>query len=56
MKKKLLILLLFILSLTSFTIPLNNMDKDGNVTLPNIELVDQYGKKHNLQDYKGKLL
>ena len=56
MKKKLLILLLFILSLTSFAIPLNNMDKDGNVTLPNIELVDQYGKKHNLQDYKGKVI
>ena len=56
MKKKFLILLLFILSLTSFAIPLNNMDKDGNVTLPNIELIDQYGKKHNLQDYKGKVI
>ncbi|CAN2325367.1 Peroxiredoxin [Fusobacterium sp. oral taxon C10] len=56
MKKKLLILLLFILSLTSFSIPLNNMDKDGNVTLPNIELVDQYGKKHNLENYKGKVV
>ena len=56
MKKKILILLLFILSLASFAIPLNNMDKDGNVTLPNIELVDQYGKKHNLQDYKGKVI
>ena len=56
MKKKLLILLLFILSLTSFAIPLNNMDKDGNVTLPNIELVDQNGKKYNLQDYKGKVI
>ena len=56
MKKKLLILLLFILSLTSFAIPLNNMDKDGNVTLPNIELIDQYGKKHNLQDYKDKVI
>ena len=50
MKKKLLVIMLFILSLTSFAIPLNNMDKDGNVTLPNIELVDQYGKKHNLED------
>ena len=56
MKKKLLVIMLFILSLTSFAIPLNNMDKDGNVTLPNIELVDQYGKKHNLQDYKGKVV
>ena len=55
MKKKLLILLLFILSLASFAIPLNNMDKDGNVTLPNIELVDQYGKKHNLQDCKAEM-
>ena len=56
MKKKLLVIMLFILSLTSFAIPLNNMDKDGNVTLPNIELVDQYGKKHNLEDYKGKVV
>ena len=56
MKKKFLILLLFILSLTSLAIPLNNMDKDGNVTLPNIELVDQYGKKHNLKDYKDKVI
>ena len=56
MKKILFVLLLFILSLTSFTIPLNNMDKDGNVTLPNIELVGQYGKKHNLKDYKGKVI
>ena len=56
MKKRFLLLLLFILSLTSFAIPLNNMDKDGNVTLPNIELVDQNGKKHNLQDYKGKVV
>ena len=56
MKKKLLVIMLFILSLTSFAIPLNNMDKDGNVTLPNIELVDQYGKKHNLADYKGKVV
>ena len=56
MKKKVVVLLLFVLSLISFAIPLSNMDKDGNVTLPNIELVDQYGKKHNLQDYKGKVI
>ena len=56
MKKIIFILLLSILSLTSFAIPLNNMDKAGNVTLPNIELVDQYGKKHNLADYKGKVV
>ena len=56
MKKIIFILLLSILSLTSFAIPLNNMDKAGNVTLPNIELVDQYGKKHNLEDYKGKVV
>ena len=57
MKKIIFILLLLsILSLTSFAIPLNNVDKAGNVTLPNIELVDQYGKKHNLQDYKDKVI
>ena len=46
MKKIFFTLLLFILSLTTFAIPLNNVDKNGNVTLPNIELIDQYGKKH----------
>ena len=54
--KKIIFTLLFILSLTNFAIPLNNMDEAGNVTLPNIELVDQYGKKHNLKDYKGKVI
>ena len=40
MKKFFLTLLLFILSLTTFAIPLNDVDKNGNVTLPNIELID----------------
>ena len=56
MKKFFLTLLLFILSLTTFAIPLNDVDKNGNVTLPNIELIDQYGKKHNLKDYRGKVV
>lgn len=56
MKKIFFTLLLFILSLTSFAIPLNNMDKDGNVTLPNIELVDQYGKNIIYKTIKVKLL
>ena len=56
MKKIFFTLLLFILSLTTFAIPLNNVDKNGNVTLPNIELIDQYGKKHNLKDYRGKVV
>ena len=56
MKKIFFTLLLFILSLPTFAIPLNNVDKNGNVTLPNIELIDQYGKKHNLSDYRGKVV
>ena len=34
MKKIFFTLLSFILSLTTFAIPLNNVDKNGNVTLP----------------------
>ena len=34
MKKIFFTLLFFILSLTTFAIPLNNVDKNGNVTLP----------------------
>ena len=34
MKKIFFTLLLFILSLPTFAIPLNNVDKNGNVTLP----------------------
>ena len=44
MKKIFFTLLLFILSLTTFAIPLNNVDKNGNVTLPNIELITNMGK------------
>lgn len=40
MKKKFLVIMLFILFLISFVILLNNMDKDGNVILLNIEFVD----------------
>lgn len=54
--KYLLFLIFFLLSTVIFAIPLDNIDKEGNVTLPNIELFDQYGKKHSLDDYKGKVV
>lgn len=54
--KYFLFLIFFLLSTVIFAIPLDNIDKEGNVTLPNIELFDQYGERHNLDDYKGKVV
>lgn len=56
MKKIILFIFMLFISMISFSIPLNNVDKNGNVTLPNINLIDQYGKEHNLEDYKGKVV
>lgn len=38
-------LLFTFISTASLSIPLDNMDQDGNVSLPNIELLDQYKKR-----------
>mgnify|MGYP001001821177 CR=1 FL=1 len=32
------------------------IDKKDDVKLPNIVLYDQYGKKHSIEEYKGKVV
>lgn len=56
MKILFLSLLFTFISTTSISIPLDSMDQDGNVTLPNIELLDQYKKQQSLDHYKGKVI
>lgn len=53
-KNKILIFLVFIvMSISMFGATTN---KNKKVEVPNIELFDQNGKKHNLADYKGKVV
>ena len=53
-KSKLLLVLVFIvMSFSAFAAKAN---KKEDVKVPNIVLYDQYGKKHNLEDYKGKVV
>ncbi|WP_335967813.1 TlpA disulfide reductase family protein [Fusobacterium polymorphum] len=53
-KNKLVLILIFvIMSFSAFAVKSNKKD---NVKLPNIVLYDQYGKKHNIEEYKGKVV
>ena len=54
MKRKLIIVLMF--ALMSFSLFAAKTNKKEDVKVPNIVLQDQYGKKHNLADYKGKVV
>jgi thiol:disulfide interchange protein tlpA len=54
MKRKLIIVLMF--ALMSFSLFAAKSNKNEDVKVPNIVLQDQYGKKHNLADYKGKVV
>ncbi|KDE62564.1 thiol:disulfide interchange protein [Fusobacterium necrophorum DJ-1] len=49
-------LLFTLISTALLSIPLDNMDQNGNVTLPNIELLDQYKTQQSLDHYKGKVI
>ena len=53
-KSKLVLILIFVIM--SFSVFAAKSDKKDDVKLPNIVLYDQYGKKHNLEDYKGKVV
>lgn len=55
-KNKILMFLLFILMSISIMAAGDKNQKREKVEVPNIVLEDQYGKKHNLQDYKGKVV
>ena len=53
-KSKLLLVLVFIvMSFSAFAVKSN---KKEDVKMPNIVLYDQYGKKHSLEEYKGKVV
>ena len=54
MKRKLIMVLMF--ALMSFSLFAAKSNKNEDVKVPNIVLQDQYGKKHNLADYKGKVV
>ena len=53
-KSKLLLVLVFIVM--SFSAFAAKSNKKEDVKMPNIVLYDQYGKKHNLEEYKGKVV
>lgn len=57
-KNKIIVFLVFVLmafSAFSATDKATNKKKE-KLEVPNIVLKDQYGKQHNLQDYKGKVV
>ena len=54
MKRKLIMVLMF--ALMSFSLFAAKSNKNEDVKVPNIVLQDQYGKKHNLEEYKGKVV
>ena len=53
-KSKLLLVLVFIVM--SFSAFAAKSNKKEDVKMPNIVLYDQYGKKHSLEEYKGKVV
>lgn len=53
-KSKLVLLLVFIVM--SFSVFAAKTKNKEDVKVPNLVLYDQYGKKHNLEEYKGKVV
>ena len=53
-KSKLVLVLVFIIM--SFSAFVAKSNKKEDVKMPNIVLYDQYGKKHNIEEYKGKVV
>ena len=53
-KSKLVLILVFIIM--SFSAFAAKSNKKEDVKMPNIVLYDQYGKKHNIEVYKGKVV
>lgn len=53
-KSKLVLVLVFIIM--SFSAFATKSNKKEDVKMPNIVLYDQYGKKHNIEEYKGKVV
>ena len=53
-KSKLVLILVFIIM--SFSVFAAKSNKKENVKMSNIVLYDQYGKKHSIEEYKGKVV
>ena len=53
-KSKLVLILIFVIM--SFSVFAAKSNKKDDIKLPNIVLYDQYGKKHNIEEYKGKVV
>ena len=53
-KSKLVLILVFVIM--SFSVFAAKSNKKENVKMSNIVLYDQYGKKHNIEEYKGKVV
>ena len=53
-KNRLVLILIFVIM--SFSVFAAKSNKKDDVKLPNIVLYDQYGKKHNIEEYKGKVV
>ena len=53
-KSKLVLILVFVIM--SFSVFAVKSNKKDDVKLPNIVLYDQYGKKHSIEEYKGKVV
>ena len=53
-KSKLVLILVFVIM--SFSVFAAKSNKKEDVKMPNIVLYDQYGKKHNIEEYKGKVV
>lgn len=51
--KLVLMLVFFVMSFSVFAV---NTNKKENIKVPNLVLYDQYGKKHNIEEYKGKVV
>ena len=53
-KSKLVLILVFVIM--SFSVFAAKSNKKEDVKMPNIVLYDQYGKKHSIEEYKGKVV
>lgn len=51
--KLVLMLVFFVISFSAFAV---NTNKKENIKVPKLVLYDQYGKKHNMEEYKGKVV
>ena len=51
-----MVVLVSMFLMTSFSVFSAKTNQKDDVKVPNIVLYDQYGKKHNIEEYKGKVV